>query len=195
MHVLVACPTLWLRTESASRLALSVANSTHEHVSLYYDGDEGSGFVEKINRITAQIDADAVLYAGDDQEFYPDCIEMALASLAEHFPDTDGMIGLNQEHGSTVYGIRLLGRKFLERFPQKAAECPDYTNYFGDQELWEYAKSVDRFYSSRAAIAKHHMSKDRTREIMRSSWEKDEATYHRRRHLGLLWGRDFERIW
>ena len=191
MHILVASPTLWARKDLILKVTASVMNGSYRPVSLYYESS-GGGWVKNANRIIAQSDTDAVLFGSDDQEFYPDAISVAVEALKERFPDTDGMVGIRQEHGGTEYGVRLLGRKFIERFPTKEVECPDYINYFSDQELWEYTKSLNRFHFCENAVVKHHMPKDTTRNAMWATWDRDEYTWRKRQERKLLWGREFD---
>ena len=190
MNVTAIIPTLWLRPRLLKRCVTSLAKSNYSPISLFL-GHGQLRYVQTVNKMLFEIDADFFLLGNDDQEYYPDCIPIAVKAMMENFPDTDGMIGVRQEHGGTQYAINLLGRKFIHRFPKNAVMCPDYTNYYNDQELCVYARSIDRFRFCEEAVAIHHMPKDKTRKAMRSTWDKDEKTWEKRQRLGLLWGKNF----
>jgi len=190
MNVTVIIPTLWLRPVLLNKCILSLANSDYNPISLFIGGGQ-LGYVKTVNRMLSEIDVDFVLMGNDDQEYYPNCITIAVKAMTENFPDGDGMIGIRQEHGGTEYGVNLMGRKFIGRFPKNAVMCPDYTNYYSDQELWEYAKSINRFYFCKEAVAIHHMPKDKTRKAICSTWDKDEEIFGKRQQQGLLWGVNF----
>jgi hypothetical protein len=194
LEVAVLIPTIWKRKEYLVKCVKSIADSDYGAISLYLiDGKHK--YVATVNNALANINADAVLLGNDDQEYYPDCISRAMGAMTRNFPSLNGMVGIRQEHGSTEYGVSLIGKNLIRHFPGNAIMCPDYVNYFNDQELWEYTKKISKFYFCKQAVVIHHMPKDETRKIMRTSWDKDETMWRERQELGYLWGADFRRIY
>jgi len=194
MRVAAIIPTLWLRPELTERCIGSIAQSTvKEGVSVHIEYGK-HGYVRTVNGMLASVDADAVMLLNDDQELYPDCIEKAITALKDKFSDTDGIIGIRQEHEGTRYAITFIGHKFCERFPNHAIFCPDYINYHNDEELFTFAQSIEKFHFCPEAVAIHHMPKDKTREAMHSTREQDKETWEKRQAQGLIWGKQFEVI-
>jgi len=148
--------------------------------------------------------ADALCYLNDDIEFFPDTLITAYKIFIEKFPDYDGVIGLNQVNiissckVEAAFGI--VGKKYAERFPDYQVFCPDYNRFYGDFELWQYAKSIHKFeFASPAQIKHHHPctnSKlaDSTHEEVRTWLSKDREIFHKRKERGLLWGKSWELI-
>lgn len=142
--------------------------------------------------------ADAVLWAGDDTEFWPDCISKAMATLKEKFPDGDGFIGFNQmQEGRTKgrsYAFGLVGKKFLNRYPENAAFCPDYIHYGVDKEVGHYSISLDRFFVCRDAKINHIRLQDETAEYSRRFFMRDKDIFRKRQEKQYLWGKNFNLI-
>lgn len=145
----------------------------------------------------------------DDIELYPDTIEEAVKTLKEVYPDTDGVIGLKQECPGRLdytfkwFGQTLMGREFIERYKPVNYQicCPAYKWAYQDEEMWEYAKSLGKFYECKESKLKHYHPSflpeyvDETHKIVRegpnSPREHDLKIYERRKKLGLVWGKSF----
>ena len=192
MSATVIIPTLWKRPALLNRCIESIANSSLK-ASLHLSYGN-KGYATTVNKALREVNPEFVLMGNDDQEYYPSCISIAAGTLISRFPDLDGMVGIRQEHGGTIYAITLIGRAFVNRFRSRAIFCPDYTNYYQDQELYEYAKSVGKFYFCEKAVAIHHMPGDETRAAMNSTREEDKRVWATRREKGLLWGSSFNQI-
>jgi len=157
--------------------------------------EERMDWVFSINRALREMgDADAAIYAGDDLEFPPHSISRAMEAMKKHFPDGDGLVGLKQSCAGVDSAFGLMGRKFIERFPNRQVLCPDYIHYVSDREIGQFAKSINKFYFCKDVIIKHDRSKDKTRELALKILGTDKATKAERARKGFLWGRDFERI-
>jgi len=153
-------------------------------------------YVFSMNRALREMaNKDAVIYASDDLIFRPDCISNAVKAMKEHFPDTDGLVVLNRAGKPESGGaFGLLGKKFINRFPDSAVFCPDYLHYGSDSELWRVAKHLERIYRCREAVIDHSRSRDNTYMLAREVKRCDKRTYSRRRQKRLLWGKNFERL-
>lgn len=153
---------------------------------------------------------DGALWLCDDTEIYPDCLKKAVGCLIKNFPDTDGIVGINQtcpghpEYKGMPYGQVLIGRKFVERFKEVDYQvcCVDYKWQFQDEELWEYAKSLNKFvFCKEAKMLHYHPSRmpeqmDETHKLSRlpsiRAW--DQRTYKERKRRELIWGKNWEVI-
>ena len=151
-------------------------------------------YVISMNRAIKHSRADAVIYGSDDLIFFKNCISNAVNKMGEHFPDTDGLIALKQVHkeGGTAFG--LLGRKFINRFPDSAVFCPDYVHYGSDSELGRIAKHLERIYQCKEAIVGHSRLHDNTYNLALEVRNHDRRIYSRRKNKRLLWGVDLELI-
>jgi hypothetical protein len=78
--------------------------------------------------------------------------------------------------------------------------CEDFYSLFFDNELYEYAKSVNKFHlSSEATLVHFHpaftgLKPDETHYSNRVHLRDDKITNNRRKTKGLLWGESFELI-
>lgn len=154
-------------------------------------------------------DADVCVILADHLELEPGFREAVEDAFDTHFPDTDGVVGVNRVNlPSKVWnGIRLgdyghvaIGRAFMDRFPDRQCHCPDYYHFGADTELGLYAESVDRFVFNHEAKCFTHspnVSKkpmDQTYHDSRIHREHDMETLALRRERGLLWGESFELV-
>ena len=139
-------------------------------------------------------DTDATMYASDDLEFPPYAVSKAVKEMRARFPDGDGLIALKQSCAGVDSAFGLIGKAFIDHFPDRAVFCSDYIHYVSDVEIGQYAKSIKKFYMCEEVILKHHRPKDKTRELGLEVFGIDRATRAERARKGLLWGRDFERV-
>jgi len=145
--------------------------------------------------LATQCAEDAVLYATDDIEFKPHAIETAIKSMAEHFPDGDGIIGFNQvgKQGFSKSGVALVGQKFLRRYPNRKLFCPEYF-HFSCQEIERLGNRLNRIVLEEDASLIHYhpgwnrAEMDRTHEEARIYRDKDLGISSKRRAKGLIWG-------
>lgn len=148
-----------------------------------------------MNRGLSEIgDADAVIYASDDLEFPSYIISEAARALKKHFPDGDGLVGLSQGGGTPQASFGLMGRKFIERFPNNQAFCPNYIHYGSDWELREFALSIDKFYFCKDAILKHSKLMDKTMKLGLKVFDRDQSIKRKRVKRGFLWGKTFDMV-
>jgi len=211
MHVEVLIST-YDRLESLRRCIKSIVECDYKDVSIFVvvDGnrrlfnkllaepvtmlfnEKRMDYVFSMNRALLEMgDVDAVLYGSDDLTFAPSCISEAVIALKKHFPDGDGVIGLNSGGPPTAFG--LMGRKFINRFPDRQVFCPEYLHFGGDSELGKFAKKIDRFHFATGAVVEHVFAqKGRTTELSRLAKKHDRPMYRRRRGKGLYWGESFE---
>ena len=153
------------------------------------------GYVFSMNRAFREMEeADAVLYASDDLMFWPNCISNAVKAMKEHFPDNDGLVALKQIQKESGAAFGLLGRKFINRFPNNIVFCPDYIHYGCDRELKKVARRLDRFYQCREAIVSHSRLHDNTYNLAQEVRGRDGETRRIRRKRRLFWGEAFERV-
>ena len=141
------------------------------------------------------------LMGGDDMTFFTNAIDIAMEVMEDNFPDGDGVIGFNQTNlpNFCKAGFVLVGRKFIDRFPDSEMYCPDYSHYFSDPEFMAYAESVGKFvYAEDAKVLHFHPSvtgkQDETSRHSRTHWKKDKDTSNKRKDRDLLWGRDFVKV-
>jgi len=156
------------------------------------------------NSYLQQCEADAMCYINDDVLFFEDTIEMIFKYFQEAFPDYDGILGLHQDNildarkVDAAFGV--IGLKYADRFPKRQVFCPDYNRFFGDWELWRYAKSIGKFAFDRQVRVTHlHPCTDATLEddthkLVRKWLSIDKHIFKQRQSKNLLWGDSWELI-
>ena len=100
------------------------------------------------------------------------------------------------------YGQVLIGKQFVNRYKKVNYQvcCPAYIHFYQDQELWCYAKSVNKFVFCKDATLIHYYpckfknEMDETHKIVRQPKikQKDIETYKKRQSLNLIWGESWE---
>lgn len=157
------------------------------------------------NNFVKSSTAGLVLFLCDDVSLDKDCLANAVEAMHKHFPDGDGIIGLNVTNyppswpeAITQYGFRLVGRKFHERFPEGQAYCPEYYRFYVDTEMGEYAKLVGKFAFSKEATMQHFHpdapggTVDDTHFANRGERQKwDIEIWKTRQTAGYLWGKNY----
>jgi hypothetical protein len=150
---------------------------------------------------------DAHLALVDDVELYSDCLENVVNCLQTNYPDTDGVVGINQVYpGKNVQfmpaGQVLIGRKFVERYKdvnyQVCAPC--FSQWYQDNELQQFATSLGKFKLCEEAKLIHHhplYSDDKIdeahKEVRGTILSRDRQIYNERQRLGLVWGQSWDR--
>jgi len=150
---------------------------------------------------------DAMVWIVDDTELLPDCLEKLNTTFLKNFPDGDGMVGISQLYPllqAEVHwkenGQCAIGKCFIERFPQRQVCCPDYIHFYQDEEVLEYARSINKFALSDAQLIHYHPSfysaeMDETHKIPRDDIKaKDTNVYHKRKRLGYTWGKSWRLV-
>jgi len=213
MHVDVLIPT-YDRLELLRKCIKSIVDGKHKDTSIFVivdgnkemiDGLKGEpieilfnpermDYVISMNKAMKRTKGDAVIYASDDLIFWPDCILNAVKAMKEHFPDTDGLIALKQVHKESGTAFGLLGRKFINRFPDNAVFCPDYIHYGSDTELGRLGRHLGLIHQCREAVIDHSRLHDNTYTLAREVKYHDKRIYSRRKKKRFLWGLNFELI-
>jgi len=214
MHVAILIST-YDRLELLKRCIKSIVDSDYKDVSIFVvvDGNKSlfnkllgepitmilnekrMGYVFSMNRALREMgEADAVLYASDDLMFHSNCISNAVRAMKEHFPDNDGLVALKQTQKESGVAFGLLGRKFINRFPDSAVFCPEYVHYASDTELGRMAKHFGLLYQCREAIVGHLKMQDNTFNLAQEVKVHDKRIHQRRKRKGFLWGKNFERL-
>lgn len=153
---------------------------------------ERKGWVASVNRVFKEFDSEYYIYASDDLIFPVDCIENAMVTMREAFPDGYGVVTLGRKP-KAIFG--LIGRKWVEHFPDRQVFCPFYTHYGADPEHSTFAQKIGKFAypKNRDSQVIHHRLNDKTRMFSRSSRFKDLTLWHDREERGIIWGISFER--
>lgn len=154
--------------------------------------EERCGWIASINRALKEYDSPYYIYGSDDV-FYPRlCIENAMETMKEKFPDGYGVVSLGRRT-KCIFG--LVGRKWIEHFPDRQMLCPYYTHYGADAEHNRFSREIDKFAypPDREAQVLHYRLNDKTRTFARKSREKDLALHKNRKGRGRTWGINFDR--
>ena len=147
--------------------------------------------------------ADALVYLTDDILLDQYCLLIAVEEIRKM--SFDGVVGFNidnrvEEKQPCLAAFGVIGAKFADRFPSRAAFCPDYYSLFADVELQAYAEEVKCFKFHEACRLVHFHpdyeqgSMDLTHLHTRRRVHKETDIYLRRRDAGLVWGKSFKRI-
>jgi hypothetical protein len=147
---------------------------------------------------------DAHLTLVDDVVLNLDCIEKAVQLMGE---DTDKVIGIFQNYptgnksiGFCHAGQVMIGSAFVERHKEVEYKvcCPDYIQWWQDQELLEFSQSIGKFYLSTEAQLTHFhpmysgdTMDEAHREVRGIIVSKDRETRKQRVNRNLLWGREW----
>ena len=220
MHVNIVIST-FDRIDFLKMTMYSLLNSSYKDISVYIMVDGNLDMYEKLrdfyadktdivkiyknakrkdviyslNKILANVKEGCILYAADDIIFYHDCIRVALRTMKRHFPDTDGVIGLNQlQDGISKgrkYAFGLVGKKFIKRFMDRELFCPEYIHFNGDREMGLYAMEVNKFYYCVDAKVNHIRLPDETTRLGKIVYNSDKIIFRKRQQNQLLWGRNF----
>lgn len=150
-------------------------------------------YVYSMNRLLQESeDTDGVVYASDDLTFPADGISKVVEAMDKHFPDGDGLVGLNQSCAGIDSAFGLIGRKFIERFPERQVFCPDYLHFVSDAELGAFAKSIGKFHFCKEVVLGHERNQyDMTFTLGMAKWGLDILTHKKRMQEGFLWGSNF----
>jgi hypothetical protein len=145
--------------------------------------------------------ASALMYLNDDVLLFEDTLSVVMSEFPKTFPDGDGVLGLRQSNipqDQAVEGaFGVIGKKYAERFPDSQVFCPSYYRFFGDFELWRYAKSIDKFLFCIPARIQHlhpafsKEQEDETHRLVRKWLPTDRQTFKLRQSKNLLWGDSF----
>ena len=103
------------------------------------------------------------------------------------FPDGDGIIGVTQQLGKfcpAAFG--LVGRKWVNRFPNRQMMYPKYIHFCSDSELWRYSRGIKRFHLSKAAVY-HNRPFDDCKKLAQTTLTRDRRIWFPRRDAGKFW--------
>ena len=170
-----------------------------DQLSNYYTIHQKGGFIKilfnkkrlgwpnSMNRIFWETDHDFYFYASDDLGFRSDTITKAMADMKRLFPDGDGVIGITQQLGKfcpAAFG--LVGRKWVNRFPNRQMMYPKYIHFCSDSELWRYSRSIKRFHLSKASVH-HNRPFDNCKKLAQTTLTRDRRIWFPRRDSGKFW--------
>jgi len=157
------------------------------------EGHHGAVFCR--NSVMPEI-KDGVLYATDDITFFERSIEYAFQTFNERFPDDDGVVGFVQEGTNGNFhptGVALVGKKFLDRYPNRQLFNPAYF-HFSCQEIHWLAMKLGKFVQDkRAKVFHYHPGFDKsemdvTHREARIFRQQDLSLIRERERRGLIWG-------
>lgn len=165
---------------------------------------ERKGWIFSMNRVLKLIDGELYFYGADDIQFFPDCISKLVKAMKEIFPTGDGLVSARQhvilsrdmiKHKKTGGAFGLMGRKFVDRFPERAVFCPDYFHGSSDRELRSFAVRAGAYHLCQDAVVLHSREiKDETRRLRKEVQSQDNEIRRMRQEGGLFWGESFERV-
>jgi len=211
--VTVAIST-WNRLKELKRTVRSIQESSYPFVSVLVvvDGNENISEIAKLgvavisnpvrmdyvvsmNRAAKLING-MMLYASDDLYFPKELISRAVKKFEEQFPSEDGLMGFDTASvpKNTKYAFGLMGKAFLDRFPERQVFCLDYIHFGADNELGRFAESINRFYFFDELAVEHSRLLDSTFVLASKVRARDEDVRLARLRRGLLWGKTFERL-
>jgi len=213
MHVNIIIPT-WNRPQLLSQTISSITKSIYKDYSIIVivDGNlklvdllikqpvmiivnrERQDWVYSMNKGLRLAVSDAVMYASDDLVFSPSCLAVAVATLKEKFPDGNGLIGINQTVIGCSSAFGLMGRKFINHFPNRQVFCPDYIHLASDFEIGKYARTNKIFYYCKEAVMNHHRLRDETWQRVAKLKNRDLQIQTQRAERNLIWGNSFELV-
>jgi hypothetical protein len=147
-----------------------------------------------VNELLAESTGDVMFLLADHLVLQPGCVDEVVRLFNEHFPDTDGVVGLKIEGEDFPYAFPVVGRKYLERFMGRRLYCPHYHHFHADTECGKTAERLGRFvHAKKARVVSHHPKygtapKDETWKASRVNQRKDNKLLEAREARGELWG-------
>lgn len=156
------------------------------------------GCTAPLNLVFGTLVRHDALFCTDDCLFATDCLDIAMTTLYERFPDADGVVGLCQQNIPGAYDLAfpLIGRKFQERLIARGdLFFPGYYHLFNDAELGVTVKCLGNWvFEPRALIRHAHPDSgtpaDDTFRRGFTHQDADRAAWCRRRARGDIWGLD-----
>jgi len=169
-----------------------IANKELHNVSVILN-KKRMDWIFSVNRVFREFDSQYYIYASDDLVFPPDCIENAMLAMQEHFPDGFGLVTIAKRK-RCPFG--LIGRKFVEHFPNRQVFCPDYIHFCSDTELQHVVKKLGIFTHprKRESQVKHFREKGETWKLAHQVKIRDSVMRNKREEKGYKWGIDFNLI-
>lgn len=165
---------------------------------------ERKGWIFSMNRVLGLIDGDLYFYGADDIQFFPDCISKLVKAMGEIFPTGDGFVSARQhvilsrnriKHKKCGGAFGLMGRRFIDRFPDRVVFCPDFFHGSSDKELKDFAVRAGAYHLCLDAIVLHSReTKDETRRLRKEAQPQDHEIRRIRMSKELFWGESFERV-
>lgn len=169
-----------------------MANKQLHHVSVLQN-KRRKDWIFSVNRVFKEFDSDFYIYAADDVEFPPTCIENAVRTMRERFPDGFGLITVAKRKRAP---FGLIGRKLVNHFPDRQVFCPDYIHYCSDSEFTGVIKRMGIFFwpPDRKIQIIHHRKGDETSRWAKKVRDRDYSVRDERREKGYRWGIDFNLV-
>jgi len=169
-----------------------IAGHKLKNVFLFYN-PQRHGWPRSMNKVLKASDFDLYFYGSDDLTFFKNTIKNAVGFMHDYFSDGDGLIGINQnltQFCPAAFG--LVGRKFVDRFPERQLFFPHYVHFCGDSELWHFAKSIDKFKFCPTARVFHDRPRDAGKKLAQTSLRRDrELWWKKKGKASLYWGNSF----
>jgi len=143
------------------------------------------------NHLQSRFDSDVVIVLTDDSEFTGKGLEYVMDDFETHCTDTDWVMALNQINPGHCASFVAIGKKFTDRFTGRVCFYPYYKVAAGDNELWAFARSVERAYiNTDEIVIAHNHTQDQTDKEGKSLFlQQDRELFKRRGNAGLLWGK------
>jgi glycosyltransferase involved in cell wall biosynthesis len=144
------------------------------------------------NHLQNRFESDAVIVLCDDTEFLGKGVEYVMNDFETHCADTDWVMALNQKDSGHCASFVVIGKKFAERFTSRMCFYPYYKVVAGDNELWAFARSVERAYlNTDEVVIAHNHTQDLTDKEGKSLFaNQDRELFKRRVNAGMLWGKN-----
>ena len=154
---------------------------------------ERKDWVFSINRVFKEFDSEYYIYASDDLFFPPTCIENAMKMMQEKFPDGFGLVSLWRTNKAI---IGLVGRRFVEHFPEREVLCPDFIHYSADTECSRVTEKMGKLARrlKNGFRVKHYTIGDKTQSLAQKARKRDSETRSKRIDKGYEWGIDFNLV-
>lgn len=192
------------RKESLQKLRDSIDKFCPGTKVTVFKDAQAKGVNLALNTLYRTSESDIVIFLADDTEVTSNIVKICKKEMHKRFPDMDGMLGLNQtnlpeKENCHEFSFPVLGRAFIDRFPNRNVFCPFYGHYYGDTELGLYAKSIGKFHFCKEAEIIHYhpffsdRKQDQTWMIAHRRMQGDMALFKDRQSRGKLWGKDFEK--
>jgi hypothetical protein len=146
------------------------------------------------NKHLRNMTSNSALVLADDTEVLS--LEGIIKQWNEKAHDRDAFMGIQtdaQGEKAHIACFGVIGDKFADKFPQRQCFCPDYLCHWADPELYDFARSINRWRYTDKTLLLHYKNEhtDDTNKNCAGIRENDRKIRDVRKIRGLLWGKDF----
>lgn len=189
-RVSIIIPTLGREEKLKRVLSLIKENAGYENYEVIVRHDQmppnNTGVPKLVKQMTDESTGDLVMFLANDVEPRKDFLKIAVESMQEHFPEMDGLIGLNDCYWQGQFATHWLASKKLLPYLDGEFFHTGYLHCSCDNELTGRCKKIGKYFWEEKAVVYHdhpvQTGWDKTDEVYNLAYDKERLEHDR-----LLW--------